>query len=119
MSKDEIEKAVKDAESFAEEDKARKELVDHKNTADANVFAIEKLVRDNGEKLSEDDKKTLTDACEELKKVKDMTSLDDVKAATEEFRKKTEAIIMNLYKQTGGAQGGEQPNDNPEVIVED
>jgi len=118
MSKDEIAKAVKDAESFAEEDKARKDLVDHKNTADANVFAIEKLVRDNGEKLSEDDKKTLTDACEELKKVKDMTSLDDVKTATEEFRKKTEAIIMNLYKQTGGAQGGET-GENPEVIVED
>jgi len=125
MSKDEIAKAVKDAENFAEEDKSRKELVDHKNTADANVFAIEKLVRDNGEKLSDDDKKTLTEACEDLKKVKDMTSLDDVKSATEEFRKKTESIIMNLYKQTGGAQGGSggdddnSNNENPEVIIED
>jgi len=114
MSKEDIEKAVKDAEKFAEEDKGRKELVDHKNTADANVFAIEKLVRDNGEKLSEDDKKTLTDACEELKKVKDMTELSEVKDATEKFRKKTEAIIMKLYQQTGGAQGG-----SDEVVVED
>jgi len=122
MSKDDIEKAVRDAEKFAEEDKVKKELVDHKNTTDANVFAIENLVRDNSEKLSEDDKKTLTEACEELKKVKDMNTLDEVKSATEEFRKKTEAIIMNLYKQgAAGAQGGDgESGSNPdEVVVED
>lgn len=118
MSKSDIEKAVKEAESFAGEDKIRKELVDNKNAADANVFAIEKLVRDNGEKLSDDDKKVLTEACEELKKVQDMKNIDDVKAATESFRKKTEAIIMKLYQQSGGAQGGE-PHNSDEVIVED
>lgn len=118
MSKSDIEKAIKEAESFADEDKTRKELVDHKNAADANVFAIEKLVRDNGEKLSDNDKKLLTEACEELKKVQDMKNIEDVKAATESFRKKTEAIIMKLYQQSGGAQGGE-PHNSDEVIVED
>ena len=118
MSKDDIEKAVKDAERFADEDKSRKELVDHKNTADANVFAIEKLVRDNGEKLTDEDKTILTEACEDLKKVKDMNDLGDVKSATEKFRKKTEAIIMKLYQQSGGGQGGDAHNSD-EVIVED
>jgi len=122
MSKEEIEKAVKDAEKFSEDDKVRKELVDSKNTADANVFAIEKLVRDNGEKLSDDDKKTLTEACEELKKAKDMTAAGDVKAALETFSKKTQAIIMKLY-QAGAKPGDDQAgNDNKggddEVIVE-
>jgi len=122
MSKEEIEKAVKDAEKFADEDKARKELVDLKNSADANVFAIEKLVRDNGEKLNEDDKKTLTSACEELKKVKDMTDLESVKKAISEFSKTTEAIVTNLYKQGTGTHGGEAgggtSGSDDEVIVE-
>ena len=118
MNKDDIEKAVHDAEKFAEEDKTRKELVDHKNTADANVFAIEKLVRDNGETLSDDDKKTLTDACENLKKVKDMTDLESVKKAQEEFRKATEAIVTKLYQQGAGAQGGDNKGGDDEVVVE-
>ena len=123
MSKEDIEKAVKEAESYAEQDKERKELVDHKNTADANVFAIEKLVRDNGEKLSDDDKKTLTDACEELKKVKDMTELSEIKSALETFSKNTQGIITKLYQQTGAKPGddgaaGANAGGDDEVIVE-
>ncbi|KAI4453696.1 heat shock protein 70kda [Holotrichia oblita] len=123
MSKEDIEKAVKDAEKFAEEDKARKELVDLKNTADSSIFAIEKLVRDNGDKLSEDDKKTLTDACDKLKKDVENADVEAVKKAMEEFSKQTGAIVTKLYQQAGarGAQGG-NPDDkkggDDEVIIE-
>ncbi|KAI4454073.1 heat shock protein 70kda [Holotrichia oblita] len=120
MNKDEIEKAVKDAERFAEEDKVRKELVDMKNTADANVFSTEKLLRDSSDKMSDEDKKTLADACEQLKKAKDMTDLESVKRAMEDFRKSTEAIVVKLYQSGAagaGAAGGKKGGDD-EVVIE-
>ncbi|MCL2587105.1 MAG: molecular chaperone DnaK [Firmicutes bacterium] len=100
MSKDDIEKAVREAESHAEADAKRKEVVDAKNAADSAIFGIEKLVRDNGDKLSDDDKKTLTEAAEKLKKdLKDNEDLDSIKSATEEFTKATQAIIVKMYQQ--------------------
>jgi molecular chaperone DnaK len=102
MSKDDIEKAVKDAEANAEEDKKRKELVDTKNMADSSIFGIEKLVRENGEKLSEDEKKTLTAACEKLKKeLADDNDIDSVKRKMEDFTKATQPIIIKLYSASG------------------
>jgi molecular chaperone DnaK len=119
MNKDDIEKAVKEAEAHAEEDKNRKELVDTKNMADRSVFAIEKLVRDNGEKLSAEDKKTLTDACERLKKdIADDKDVDSVKKKVEEFSKSSQAIVMKLYQdinQINGAAGTE--GGNPDEVV--
>jgi molecular chaperone DnaK len=121
MSQTDIDKAVKDAEKFAEEDKAKKELVDHKTTADANIFAIEKLVRDTGDKISEEDKKTLTEACEELKKVKDMTDLAEVKKSLDEFSRQTSAIVTKLYQQSGAGANpnpGDKSGGADETIVE-
>jgi molecular chaperone DnaK len=127
MNKDDIEKAVKEAEAHAEEDKKRKELVDTKNSADSAVFGIEKLVRDNGEKLSDDDKKTLTEACEKLKtEIKDDNDADSIKKKMEEFSKSTQAVVMKLYQSAaanGGQQGGasgDNPNGdsgNPDEVV--
>jgi molecular chaperone DnaK len=128
MSKDDIEKAVKDAEANAEEDKKRKELVDIKNMADSSIFGIEKLVRDNGEKLSEDDKKVLTEACEKLKKeIADDNDTDSVKKKVDEFSKSTQAIVMKLYNasgagdaQQGNPNGAGNPNGeapNPDEVV--
>jgi len=101
MSKDDIAKAVRDAEAHAQKDKERRELVDAKNGAEQMIFQIEKLIGDNGDKLGEDDKKTLTEECEKLKKAveKHHSSLEDIKRATDEFQKSTQEIVMKLYKQ--------------------
>ena len=112
MSKDDIEKAVREAEAHAEDDKKRRELVDAKNSADSAIFGIEKLVRDNGEKLSDEDKKTLTEASETLKKaLEGNDDLDSVKSATEEFTKATQAIVIKLYQQSAPDGPGEPASD--------
>jgi molecular chaperone DnaK len=122
MSKEDIDKAVKEAEANAEEDKKRKDLVDTKNMADSSIFGIEKLVRDNGEKLSEDEKKTLTEACETLKKgIETDSDIDSVKKKVEEFSKVTQPIIIKLYQNANPNGGAPNPNGpgsgNPDEVV--
>ena len=110
MSKEDIDKAIKEAEANAAEDQKRKELVDTKNMADGAIFGIEKLVRENGEKLSEDDKKTLTDAVEKFKKdIADDNDAESIKKKMGEFSQSTQAIVMKLYQganPNGAAQEG-------------
>jgi len=119
MSKDDIERAVREAASNAESDKQRRELVDTKNSAEHSIFAIEKLVRDNGDKLSDDDKKVLTDACEKLKNsLNGNNDLASVKSALEDFQKSTEAIVVKLYQQAGGQNPGAQGNGPDDVVHE-
>jgi molecular chaperone DnaK len=121
MSKDDIDKAVQDAEANAEDDKKRKELVDTKNMADSSIFGIEKLVRENGEKLSDDEKKTLTEACEKLKKeIAEDNDTDSVKGKMEEFSKTTQPIIIKLYQQAnpnGANPNGDATGGNPDEVV--
>ncbi|MCQ2382258.1 MAG: molecular chaperone DnaK [Clostridia bacterium] len=104
MSKEDIDRAIKEAEANAEEDQKRKELVDAKNMADGAILGIEKLVRENGEKLSEDDKKVLTDATEKFKKdIADDNDVDSIKKKMGEFTQATQAVVMKLYQQNQGA----------------
>jgi molecular chaperone DnaK len=104
MSKEDIEKAIKEAEANAAEDQKRKELVDTKNMADGAILGIEKLIRENGEKLSEDDKKVLTDATEKFKKdIADDNDVDSIKKKMGEFTQATQAVVMKLYQQNQGA----------------
>ena len=108
MSKEDIEKAIKEAEANAAEDQKRKELVDTKNMADGAIFGIEKLVRDNGEKLSEDDKKVLTDAVEKFKKdIEGDEDVESIKKKMGEFTQATQAIVTKLY-QSANPQGATQ-----------
>lgn len=103
MSKEDIDKAIKEAEANAAEDQKRKELVDTKNMADGAILGIEKLVRENGEKLSEDDKKVLTDATEKFKKdIADDNDVDSIKKKMGEFTQATQAVVMKLYQQNQG-----------------
>lgn len=104
MSKEDIDKAIKEAEANAAEDQKRKELVDAKNMADGAILGIEKLVRENGEKLGEDDKKVLTDATEKFKKdIADDNDVDSIKKKMGEFTQATQAVVMKLYQQNQGA----------------
>ena len=109
MSKDDIDKAVKEAEQFAAEDKARREAVDAKNEAENMAYQAEKLVSDSGDKLSEDEKNTLTTKAQA---VKDAIAKDDktlIDAAKEDLQKSLYEISQKLYQaaaQQAQAQGG-------------
>ena len=111
LSKEEIDRAVKEAEKYAEEDKKRKDLVDMKNQAEQLVLAVEKAVSESGDKLSEDEKNTLTEAAKNAKeKLNTATDAESVKSITEELSKATNPIFTKLYQQAAanGAAGTEQ-----------
>ena len=121
LSEEEIEKAVKEAEQNAAEDKKRRELIDAQNELDNRIYQLEKLVKDNGEKLSEEDKKKLEDAIEEAKKAKDLTDAEEVKKAGETLMKSSEEIVVKLYQNSnpnGGDNNGSSDGE-PEVVVDE
>ncbi|MBQ7602549.1 MAG: Hsp70 family protein, partial [Clostridia bacterium] len=116
MKEEEINQAIKDAEKYAEEDKKRREIVDARNNGEATIFSLEKLLRDNGDKISEEDKKSLEEAIatakEELKK-DDKAAID---AAIETLAKTSEPVVTKLY-QAAAEQAKQQ--EKPDVEVKD
>ena len=116
LSKEEIEKAKADAEAHAAEDEKKLELVNKKNAADGQCFAIEKAFRDAGDKLTADDKKPVED---EIAKVKEAIKTDDVTkidAAVEALNKAYEPVIKKLYPQGQSTNG--QPQFSKEQMEE-
>ncbi len=105
MSKDDIDRAVKEAEQFAEEDKKRKEEVDTRNGADQMVFQCEKMLQDNGDKFDEADKTEINAKIDELKEALKGDSIDLIKEKQEALTKKFYEISEKLYQAAGGAQG--------------
>ncbi len=126
LSEDEINKAVKEAEQFAEEDKKKREVIDTRNGLDAAILNIEKTVKDNADKLSEEDKKSLTDACDEAKKHLDSENLDELKKANEDLMNVANTVFSKMYQQAaqdgnlgGNPNGGNDNNGgDPNVVVE-
>ncbi len=123
LSEEEINKAVKEAEQNAEEDKKRRELIDAQNNLDNQIYQLEKLLKDSGDKVSEDDKKKLEEAIEEAKKAKDLKTAEEVKSASEKLAKASEEVVVKLYQsaqasaQNSGAE--EKKDSEEEVVVED
>ena len=115
MSKEDIEKAVKDAEMHAEEDKKAREAVEVKNSAEALIFQSEKALTDLGDKVSESEKKPVLDAIEKLKETVKTGNTDAIKQDSEELSKAFYAISEKLYQQQAGQPGGQQDggNQNP------
>ncbi len=111
MSKDDIEKAVKEAEQFAEEDKKRKEAVDTKNNADNLVFQCEKAMADFGDKVSEEDKNSIQPKIDALKEACKGDDTADIKAKTDELSKAIQELSSKIYQQAGAAAQG-QPDMN-------
>jgi molecular chaperone DnaK len=109
LDKSEVEKMAKDAEAHADEDKAKKELVEARNLLDSAVYQAEKLGSDNGDKLTDDDKKTLDEAVEAAKKIvaDDKADMDALEAATKELNDKLMPIGGKLYEQ-GSAEAGSE-----------
>ena len=111
MSKEDIDKAVRDAEMFAEQDKKQKEAVDTKNRAESMIFQSEKTLADIGDKVAESDLTEVKAAIEKLKETVKTDNTEAIKADTEALEKAFYAVSEKLYKAQGGAQadqGGAQ-----------
>ena len=109
LSQEDIDKAVKEAEQYAAEDKARKDEVDTHNAADQTVYQTEKTLNELGDKIDASEKATIQAAIDKLKEVNKGNDVAAIKAATEEVQKAFYAVSEKLYQQAnpqGGAQGG-------------
>ena len=107
MSKEDIDKAVRDAEKFAEEDKKQKEAVEVRNRAENTIFQIEKSVSELGDKVTEDDKAPVNAAIEKLKETLKGPDTEAIKADTEALEKAFYPIAEKIYSQQAGQAGPE------------
>lgn len=117
LSKDEIDRMVKDAEAHADEDKKQREAIDAKNEADSLVYQTEKSLKELGDKINGAEKQKVEDAIADLKKAIEGGNTDVIKAKTEALKQASYKIAEEVYKQQGaaGAAGanagaGAQPN---------
>ncbi|HJV90788.1 MAG TPA: Hsp70 family protein, partial [Holophagaceae bacterium] len=121
LSKEEIDAKVKDAEAHKADDEARKALLEDKNHLDQLVYQVEKLLKEQGEKLPEADKKAVEEAVTEAKAALGSQEKDRIKKALEDLTQKSHKLSESLYQQApptdgqGGAPGapqGEKKDDN-------
>ena len=105
LKEDEIQRMVKEAEAHRAEDSKRKEMVELHNQADSAVFAAEKFLRDYGDKLPEDSKKTTRDRIDDVTKAKSSENIDQIRTTTE---------ALTMWMQTLGGQMYEQPAAGPD-----
>ena len=124
MSKEDIDKAVKEAEEYAAEDKKRREAVDVRNNADQMVYQTEKTVADLGDKITEEEKGKIETAKEALKEALKGEDLDAIKAKMEELQKEIFAISEKIYKAANpqgaeSAPNGDAQNADPNVYEAD
>ncbi|MBQ9973344.1 MAG: Hsp70 family protein, partial [Oscillospiraceae bacterium] len=125
MSKEDVEKAVREAEQFAAEDAKRKEEVDIRNQADQVVYQTEKAMEEMGDKVDANDKAAVQAAADKVKEALKGTDVEAIKAATEEATKAFYPIAEKMYQQTnpqgdanmGGAAPG--PDAGPDVVDAD
>ena len=110
MSQEEIDKAVADAEKFAEEDRKLKENVETKNKADSLIFQSEKALGELGDKIGDADKQPVLDAIAKLKETVKSDDYDAIKRDTEALEQAFYAISEKLYAQQQGGAGGFDPN---------
>ena len=106
MSKEDIEKAVKEAEQFAEQDKKHREEIDTRNAADQMVYQSEKTIKDLGDKLSADDKSGLEAKINDLKEALKGENIEDIKAKQKALEEKFYEVSAKVYQQAN-------PNGNP------
>ena len=124
LSEDEINKAVEEAKAHAEEDKKQKEYVDTKNSAENLILSLEKMLKENGDKISAEDKEKLEKAIEECKKECESTETEAIKNAIEKLSKESNEVVTKLYQaaaEQAKAQEEQSKNKNKddEVVVDD
>jgi molecular chaperone DnaK len=119
LSKEEVDKMMREAESHADEDKKRREEIETRNRADQAVYAAERMVKDAGEKLGATDRAAVESAIEELKKANAGTDVAAINQAMDALTKAQHAAAETLYKQSqsagaAGQQGGGSAPDGGE-----
>ncbi len=126
LTEEEINKAVKEAEANAEEDKKRREFVETKNNADNLIYQMEKQVKENSDKLPEEDKTKLTEAIEKAKKDIESTDIEIIKKAIEDLTNVANDVFSRMYQnastnaQSTNTDAENKSNDNePEIVVDD
>ncbi len=117
LSDEDVEKMVRDAESHAEEDKKKKEVVEIRNNADSMIFATEKSLKEYGDKVSADDKKSIEDALADLKSAieSDQIDVEDVKAKTETLTQASMKLGEAMYQAQAAeaqADAGDSSSDS-------
>jgi molecular chaperone DnaK len=129
LSKDEIDKMVKDAQAHAAEDKKKREVVEARNEADTRIYSVEKLLQEHGDKIGEDDRKKIQDEIAAARKALEGGDLNAIRTATQNLVKASQKIGEEMYKKTtaagggptesggdGQAAGGEKPQGEERVV---
>ncbi|MBU3700949.1 MAG: molecular chaperone DnaK [Acidimicrobiia bacterium] len=124
LSKDSIDQMVKDAEAHAEEDRKRREEADVRNTADTLVYQTEKLLKEQGDKISADERENVESKLAELKTAIAGSDMDAIRTATDALMTASQQFTQKLYEQAaasesaGAAGGSSAPNDDEVVDAE-
>ena len=111
LSKEEIERMKKDADAHAEEDKKKRELIEHRNLADSMIYTADRMVKEAGDKVSEAERKEIEEKIEALKKVKDGDDHAAIKKAADELSAAAQKVGAKMY-QGKGAEGTEGAKEN-------
>ena len=129
LSEADIDKAIKDAEKYAEEDKKRKEAVDVKNSLDQLLFSIESFIRESGDKLEPADKEKLEAEVKAGREVLEKGDIEEIKKETERIAKSNAEIFQKFYQQNANAaqnggdagqnDGGDSDSGNPDFDIKD
>ncbi len=126
LSEKDISEAITEAEKFADDDKKKKELFETKNNADNMIVSLEKMLKENGDKLSDSDKTTLQTAVDKCKKEIETEDVEQIRKALEELSTNSSSIISNLYvqaskdaKENGEKKDEEEKKDDEEIIIDD
>ncbi len=106
LSQDDIDKAVREAEQYAAEDKARKDEVDAHNAADQTIYQIEKAMGEHADKITDDEKATIQAAIDKLKELNKGSDIEAIKAGTEEVQKAFYPVAEKIYSQAAPQGGG-------------
>ena len=112
MSKEDIDKAVKEAEQYAAEDKKRREEIDVRNGADQMAYQTEKAMNEMGDKLDENEKKDITDAIAALKEALKGDNLDEIKKKQDDLQKKFYAVSEKIYKAAAEAEAAKKSGED-------
>ena len=123
LDKKDIDQMVRDAEAHAEEDRTRRDEAETRNNADSLVYQTEKVLREQGEKLSAEDKSAVEEPLAELKTALNGNDMAAIKAAQEKLMSASQAFSQKLYEAaardqnaTGTSASGQEPTDDDDVI---
>ncbi len=120
LSKEEVERLVREAKQHEEEDRRQRELIEARNTADNLIYVTEKTLRELGDKVPVNDRATIENLVEELKQVKDTNDLARIRSLTEQLQQATNALAQQMYAQSGsagaGSTGGQRPGSDEDVV---